>query len=188
MSVCRGWGLRDPAPLWGDDPLRLSGPTELERETEQESAGAEPPQRHLLLCHQHTCSESWAQTLKVWVYGRVTGSLVSPATQAVKILSVSLVFMFHSLLQPAELLSLSLYMLQRGLVYRRPHVERHIWTGGRQDRSWCQNQFISNRQSVESVHGSSTANIFTAAIFRHMFKHRQKDSKLTRGNYSHTYG
>lgn len=64
VSVCRGRGLGDPAPLWGDDPLRLSGPTELERETQQESAGAEPPQRHLLR-HQQTCSESGARTLRV---------------------------------------------------------------------------------------------------------------------------
>lgn len=206
MSVRRGWGLRDPAPLWGDDPLRLSGPTELERETQQESAGAEPPQRHLLLCHQQTCSESWAQTLKVWMYSRVTGSfeitslwkcsLVSPVTQAVKILSVSLVFMFHfySLLQPAELVN-GVFTCYSEDSFTGVHMwsvtsgPAAIFVNRGQDRSWCQNQFISKRQTKCGICSCKQRKQHSKHIYSsNKTTHRHEDSKLTWGNYSHIYG
>ena len=46
-SVCAG----------GDDPLRLSGPTELEGEAEQDSSGSGPPQSHLLVRHHQSCRQ-----------------------------------------------------------------------------------------------------------------------------------
>lgn len=56
-----------------------------------------------------------------------------------------------------------------------------------QDRSWCQNQFISKRQTKCGIcswkqrnsHRLRATNIFTAAIFRHMFKHSSKTNSQT---------
>lgn len=98
-------------------------------------------------------------------------------------------FHFYSLLQPAELVNGVFTCYSED-----SFTGVHMWsvTSGsaavRTDRGVRISLLVKDKQSVASVHvsrGSSTANIFTAAIFRHMFKHsnktthRHEDSKLT---------
>lgn len=63
LSLCRVWGLRGSVSAGGNNPLCLSGPTELEGETRQDSTGSEPPPRHLLFCHHQTWRQIESQQI-----------------------------------------------------------------------------------------------------------------------------
>lgn len=61
ISLCRVRGVWEFVSAGGDDPLRLSGPTELGGETQQNPTRSRPPRRHLLVCPHQTCCQIDAQ-------------------------------------------------------------------------------------------------------------------------------